>query len=349
MIFGILQRRLPFMRGLGRFHLVLLWVAAGLAATAADARTLKIATVATDGSVWMGVIRKAAKSIEAETEGRVKFKFFGGASMGNDQQVLRRISIGQLQGAALTAGVLEDIYQDVQLYSLPLVFRDYAEVDYIRKRMDAPIRAGLEEAGFVNFGFAEGGFAYAMTKNLVTSVEGVRAQKVWVPSNDDSALLAVNAYGITPIPLGLSDVLLALQTGSVNAVAGPAIAAIALQWHTQIKHLLDLPLIYTYGLMVVTDKAFARIQPADQAIVRKHMQEAFTILDGFNRRDEMQAREALRGQGIGFQSPSPEELEQWQSLALVSVRAIVDEGLVSRDLHEQMQGHLRTYRGRVPQ
>lgn len=310
----------------------------------AMAVTLKVATLATDGSVWMRTIREASKKIKKETENRVKMKFFAGGVMGNDQQVLRRISIGQLDGAAVVSGSIEGFYKNVQLYGLPFIFHDYAEVDYIRARMDKQIRMGIEDAGLVNFGFAEGGFAYAMTIKFITSVADARRQKVWVPSDDSGAIRAVQAYGITPIPLALSDVLLALQTGTINAVAGPGIAAVALQWHTHIRNVIELPLIYTYGLMVVAKKRFNKIQKPDQLIVRKHMEQAFAKLDAINRKDGQLSLQALRGQGIRFQIPNATETSEWQKLAKKSVQEIVADNIVDADIYQQMLEHLNTYR-----
>ena len=87
------------------------------------ARTLKIATLSPDGTAWMQELRKGGKEIEERTEGRVKLKFYPGGVMGNDQTILRKIRIGQLQGGAFAGGGLVEVYNDMQVYSLPFLFR----------------------------------------------------------------------------------------------------------------------------------------------------------------------------------------------------------------------------------
>ena len=69
---------------------------------------VKIATVAPEGSEWMREHRAAGDEIRDRTEGRVVFKFYGGGVMGTDKKVLRKIRIGQLQGAAFTSSGLAD-------------------------------------------------------------------------------------------------------------------------------------------------------------------------------------------------------------------------------------------------
>jgi TRAP-type C4-dicarboxylate transport system substrate-binding protein len=66
-----------------------------------------------------------------------------------------------------------------------------------------------------------------------------------------------------------------LQTGLINTVAASPIAAIALQWHTQVEYILDLPIIYIYALLAIEEKAFNKISDEDQAIVDTVMREAF--------------------------------------------------------------------------
>ncbi len=48
----------------------------------------------------------------------------------------------------------------------------------------------LEGKGFVGFGFAEGGFAYLMSRQPVKTVDELKARKVWSPEGDRIVLTA---------------------------------------------------------------------------------------------------------------------------------------------------------------
>jgi TRAP-type C4-dicarboxylate transport system substrate-binding protein len=172
--------------------------AACLALVVADASaaTLKIATVSPERSTWIKLLREGGDAVAAETGGRVKFKFYPGGVMGDDRAVLRKMRAGQLHGAVLTAGGLTQQYSDIQLYNLPMVFDSLAEVDFVRARLDPLLMRGLESAGYVSFGLAEVGFAYAMSKQPLASVADVRAAKVWVPDGDEGSARALRAFGV---------------------------------------------------------------------------------------------------------------------------------------------------------
>lgn len=315
-----------------------------LAAGGAQATTLKVATLSPDGSVWMKLLREGAAEVAERTEDRVKFKFYPGGVMGDDKAVLRKIRLGQLHGAVLTAGGLTQTYTDIQLYNLPLLFETTEEVDYVRSRMDRQLGAGLEAQGFVSFGLAEVGFAYAMSKTPVTGVDEVQALKVWVPDGDLGAAQAVASFGITPIPLSIADVLGGLQTGLINGVAVPPVAAIALQWHSQLEHVLDLPLLYVYGLLAMDERVFGRLSEADQAVVRDVMGRVVERVDARNREDHESAVAALREQGLQWNEPTPAQVTEWQTYAQTATRRLLAEGFVSEGLYQALLDHLQNFR-----
>ena len=101
---------------------------------------------------------------------------------------------------------------------MPLLFRNQQEVDYVRSRMDGRIIDGLDGGGIISFSLAETGFAYMLTSEPVASVEDLKKVKAWVPDGDPVAAKLIQSFGISPIPLGLPDVLAGLQTGLIDAV-----------------------------------------------------------------------------------------------------------------------------------
>ncbi|MEM7097577.1 MAG: TRAP transporter substrate-binding protein DctP [Pseudomonadota bacterium] len=311
---------------------------------AAHAVTLKLATLSPEGSGWMKVLRKHAKNIEDRTNGEVKFKLYPGGVMGDDKAVLRKIRVGQLHGAVMTAGGLVQVFPDVVLYNLPLMFRSDAEVDYVRQHLDQEMMRRMEEKKFVGFGFAEVGFAYPMMQDPATSVGQLRGRKVWAPDNDPGALKAYQAFRISPIPLPIADVLAGLQTGLIDSIGSPPIGAIALQWHTQIQYALEVPLIYTYGVLAISERAFKKLDSAQQAIVREELGAAVETVNASSRADHISAKEAITRQGIEWLTPSETELAEWQKLADQASQDTVDDGYISADLYEQVQTLLNTFR-----
>ncbi|HLF11261.1 MAG TPA: TRAP transporter substrate-binding protein DctP [Gammaproteobacteria bacterium] len=278
----------------------------------AGAVDLKIASVAPDGSHWMQEMRAGAELIRSRTNGRVAIKFYPGGVMGNDAQVLRKVRIGQLQGGAFTAGGLGERYSSLNLYGIPLLFRSLDEVDYIRSRLDPKLLAGLEQAGFVSFGFIEGGFANLLANEPVRSVEDMRRRKVWVPEGDQISFLAMQALGLSPVVLPLTDVLTGLQTGLIEIAFASPVAALVLQWHTKVKYITKLPISYSMGIFAIEADTFRGLDGADQQIIREVMGEVTTRLDRTAREDNARADEVLQKSGLQPVDVNAPDVAAWR-------------------------------------
>lgn len=325
-----------------RGRAALLWLV--LLSQPLAAQTLKIATLSPNGSSWMQAMRAGAALIEEETAGRVTFKFYPGGVMGNDQAVLRKVKAHQLQGAAVMSGAMVRYYGDLWLYTLPLTFRSYEEVDYVRTRLDAEMIEGLHAGGWKVFGLAEAGFAYPMSTAAVPSIDAARARKVWVPAGDQVATLALTSLGIKPIPLSLDDVLTGLQTGLVDTVAVPPIGALAFQWHTKLRFITDLPVMYTFGVLAVDRDAFEELSQEDQSVVSRIMGNVLAGINGSNRREDAAALQALRTQGLTMVEPTESERVRWREAGERALEMVLQRGMVSPARYQKLNRYLNEFR-----
>jgi TRAP-type C4-dicarboxylate transport system substrate-binding protein len=316
---------------ISRFILLMLGICLVATPVAVQARTFKVATISPDGLGWIRSFREGVHAVDVETDGRVKFKIYPGGVQGDDYTVLRKMRIGQLHGGAVAAGVLTRFYPDVQVYGLPLQFRNFEEVDFVRTRMDERVIGGLADAGIKSFWLTETGFAYIMSKQPVRGVEDLAKLKVWVPDGDPISAKLLDSFGISPIPLPMTDVLTGLQTGLVDTVAVPPLVALALQWHTQVKYVTDMPLLYIYSMLALDKKAFDRVSDADRTTATGLINDVFKRVDDANRADNVTAYDALLNQGIESVAPSVEQLAVWRGLADKSIDSLVAGGALTAE------------------
>ncbi len=322
---------------------VALVILMGSAPAIAQAVTLKIATLSPEGSMWMEKMRQGAEQVAQQTQNRVTFRFYPGGVMGNDTAVLRKIRVGQLHGGAVVGGTLSDFFPGNMIYAQPMKFSTLEQVDHVRQHMDPYIQDGLYDAGFVTFGLTGGGFAYIMSKERVESVADLRKRKVWIPDNDKVSRDAMAVFGISPIPLPLADVRTAMQSGLIDTVATSPVAALILQWHTQIKYVTNIPLIYLYGVLAVDKKQFLKIAEPDRAVVKQIMTKTFADIDNQNRTDDIKAIAALKNQGIQFITPSGPVLEEWRTTAAKATDKMVADGTLPKDAVDQINRLLKAF------
>jgi TRAP-type C4-dicarboxylate transport system substrate-binding protein len=329
---------------MNRLLLVLFALVFSLTAEAAE-RTLKIATITPEGSDWMKSMRAGAEEIKERTEGRVNLKFYGGGIKGDDKKVVRLIRLGQLDGGAFTPAALSSQYVDLNLYGLPMTFDSLEEAAYVRTRMDARLMQGLEDAGWVNFGFAAGGLSVLMSNPKIETFEDLRGKKIWLPEGDRIGLEAMKALKLSPVPLPLTDVLTGLQTGLIDAVGMSPIGALVLQWHTKVTYITELPLIYTYGFLAIDKKAFNKIDEADQAIVREVMERIYRKFDEQNPDDNREAFQALVNKGgLEVVEIDVDDYKRTRAAVASTIADLGDKGLYTPELYDEMMQYIDEYR-----
>jgi TRAP-type C4-dicarboxylate transport system substrate-binding protein len=260
--------------------------------------------------------------------------------------VLRKMRIGQLHGGAVLPTAIAEVVPDIELYSLPMLFQSYDEVDHVRKRMDQKIIDRLREKDFVSFGLVETGFVYLMSIKATSSLDDLRGRKAWMPEGDAIGKAIVDAAGLSPLSLSISDVMTGLQTGLVDTVAAPPVGAVALQWFTKAKYVTDLPITYQIGSLLLSGRAWKKIGVEDRTVVREELTRMSDRLNRGARVDNEEAREALVKQGVTFVAPPAETIDDWQEIADEATRTLVGGGRYDQQLIDEIETLLADFRSR---
>lgn len=295
-------------------------------------QVIKIATLAPDGSAWMRELRKAAAEVQAGSQGRVQVKFYPGGVMGSDTVVLRKMRLGQLQGGVLTSSELGQVYPDAAIYSLPFLFDSWTQLDKTRPLIDPLLARGFEAKGMKMLAVSNVGFAYLMSTKPLRNRADMLGAKLWIPQNDEIAERTFKLGGVSPILLPLGDVFTSLQTGLVDTVANTPSGAVALQWHGKLRTMLDLPLSFVVGFVVMDLKPWQKLTPADQAIVVAAFKSAALRVDANIRRDDVAALAAMKKLGLTVNAMEPAEAARWRQVGAQVTRDMERDKRVSPEM-----------------
>ncbi len=240
----------------------------GVSTAAAENVELRIATLAPSGSPWMAVLDKSAAEIKEKTGGRVTLKYFEGGQQGDERDFVRKIKLGQLDGAAVTAIGLSMIDESIRVLELPMMFNTVEEVDYVADKMWPYFQKKFEEKGFKLNDRGEVGWAYFLSKNKVESLSDLKGQKLWQWGDDRLVGAMFKKLGLNGVPLGVPEVDSSLTSGRITACYGSPVAAVALQWYTKVKFMTSMPMSYGIGATVVSLETIKKISAEDQKSVQ---------------------------------------------------------------------------------
>lgn len=312
------------------------------APVAADS-TLKLATLAPEGSAWMRLSREWQKAVEERTAGRVRIKFFAGGVQGDERDCLRKIRLGQIGGAAITGIGLSAVAPEVRVLDIA---RTYEELDSLRTALGPTLRRKFDEHGFVLLGWGDVGPVQLFSNRPVRTMDDLLALKIWQWADDPMSGKLFAAAGLRGVPMGVPDVLPGLSTGQIDAFFASPLSALALQWSSHAKYVTSMVMTQASGATIVSKKAFEEIAPADRAILLEeaHKLEAKVLVQ--IRADNTTALAALEKRGL-IVVPTPPALEK--ALRKKGEEVAETEGKkYSVEFQDQVRGLVEVYRKQHP-
>ncbi len=327
---------------IGLFALFLIFTV--FSASQAKPVIIKFATLAPDGTAWMKLMREFADTIKTKTNGEVVFKIYPGGIQGDEKDVLRKIRINQLQGGGFTGLGMGVILPEVRILDTPFLFRNKDEVDFIINKFSDYFASNFEKKGFVLLGWAEVGYVYIYTKKFIRSPDEFKTLKMWMWEGDPVAEATFKAFGLNPIPLSITDVLTSLQTGLIDAVYTSPMACIALQWFTKVNYIIDVPLTNSTGAVLISKRAFKKIKPEYQTLLKEKGFAFFRKLTEISRSDNSESLKMMRKNGLKILPlGSPENLVKFQEMGDKARMELLGK-LYDRELLDKIQTALREYR-----
>lgn len=270
---------------------------------------IKLAILAPEGSTWHKVMTAWDKELREKTQDRLSLKIYAGGVLGDEQDVIRKMRIGQIQAAGLTGLGLGIVNPAVRVLELPMLVSNYQQADAVASKIWPKLEAGFDKNGFELLGVAETGFVNIFSNKSISSRADMNGMKMWAWEGDPLVENLYRVFKIVPIPLPITDVMTSLQTKLIDAVYAPPMGAIALQWFTHTKYYTDLKLADSTGGIIMTKKAFDAVAPADREILKSTAKKYAKMLVDQTRADNEKAYDTLIKAGLTKVAVTPQEVE----------------------------------------
>lgn len=246
--------------------------------------TIKIATQAPKGTVWMNALETLNKEIK--TKANVEFVFFHGGSMGTEAEVARKIQDRDLGGGLFTGIGLGDVLPEVRILELPFFYETTEEIDLVKVELEADMKKHFEEKGYVFLGWAEVGWAYIFSKEESKTLAELKKRKIWLWSGDPLAEATFKEFGLAGTPLSLADVLPSLESGMIDSVYNSPYGLIGLQWHSKVKFMSRMSVGHGTGALLIGKKEWEKIPTKKRdkvaKIARTHLDKLVTDIRAKN-------------------------------------------------------------------
>jgi TRAP-type C4-dicarboxylate transport system substrate-binding protein len=284
-------------------------------AAAGSQHIIKFATVAPEGSTWIKHLKTLDKSLRKKSDGRIGFRIYAGGIAGDELDILKKIRIGQIHCTGFSGVGFGKILPMVRVLDLPFLFNSYEETDLVHREMRSFFADQFREKGFELLAWSEVGNIYLFSKKPIKTLKDLSGLKVWTWAGDPIAKETFAAMGVNPIPLAITDVTTALNTGMVDTIYAPPLGALALQWYTSIDYMLDLPIVHSTGAVLISGKYFKKL-PQDLAVLLSNTTEkAMVDLTLELREQNKEAIQIIQDSGVTITpTPTGNDLEEFRNI-----------------------------------
>ena len=331
------------MKTLGKWAALLLAGVLATSALAAD-KQLRIGTLATKNSLYHRQLMELGEAWRTAQGGNAKYLVYPDGSQGGETDMVRRMRIGQLQGGLLSVVGLREIEPSIAaLQNMPLMFKSWEEVDYVREKMRPAMEKKFLDKGFVVLAWGDAGWVRFFSKEPAVRPDDFKKMKFFAWGSEIEQQEIMKSLGYTPVPLETGDILPSIQTGMINAVPSTPYFALATQIYTTASNMLELNWAPIVGALIITKKAWDELTPEGQAAVREAGAKAGVQLRAKARQEVDDAVEAMKKRGLKVNKPNAEQMQEWNTLA-DNLYPRVRGKMVPADTFDEVVGHLKAFR-----
>ncbi len=307
-------------------------------------KPLRIGTLAPKNSLYYRQLVEVAETWKNSTGGNAKYTVYADGSQGGETELARRMRIGQLQGALLSVVGLNEIEPSISaLQSMPLLFKSWDEVDYVREKMRPAMEKKFLDKGFVVLAWGDAGWVRFFSKEAAFKPDDYKKMKFFSWGGEPEQQEIMKSLGYTPVPLETSDILPSIQTGMISVVPSTPYFAMASQIYNTANNMLEINWAPVVGALLVTKKAWDEMSPSTQEAVRTAGEKAGEQLRTKARLEVEEAVEAMKKRGLIVNKPNAEQMKEWNNLAL-SLYPKIRGTMVPAETFDEVFKHLNAYR-----
>jgi len=196
---------------------------------------LRIASLAPRQSGLGKAFLELRKELRERSKGEVELKMYLGGVAGDEMTVVRKMRVGQLDGALLTSTGLGALVPQVLVLQAPGLITSYPALDDVRNQLAPDLEALFDKAGYALISWGDSGKIRIFSQHKIQHPSDLRNVRPWVWRGSPTMRAFIEAAGANGVTMGLPEVFSALQTGMVDTVIASSIGVLAFQWHTKLK------------------------------------------------------------------------------------------------------------------
>ncbi len=290
--------------------------------------SIRIGTVAPADSPWYEVINRMGQDWKKASNGRVDVHIFPGGVLGDENEMLRKVKLGQLQGVGLSGVGLARIAPGIGALQLPMLVNSFEDLDRVRNGMEPRLKSAMEKGGFKVVNFSDVGWVHFFTKAKARTPTDLKKLRLFINADDPDSEKLYLDLGFKPVPLGVTDLLTSLKTGLIDAFDVPPLFALSDQSFGVANHMIDVKWAPLIGATIIDNKVWDRIPAALRPELERIAEASGVSLRSQIRASGDQAIAKMKQHDLIIETPTATEMAEWRAMAKTARDKLRDRGIV---------------------
>lgn len=222
---------------------------------------IKLATLAPEGTIFYEALLKMANEWSRLSNGAVQLKLYAGGIAGSEQDMVRKIRIGQLHAATISAIGMMQIDPSYAALQVPGMIASYDELDYCRDQLAPLIEKRFADKGFAIIHYGDLGNMYFFTAQKISTLAELQKKKMCTFAGDQASKEIWARAGFNAVDIPLSEMLTALQTGLIDGFLDTPVFALSLQIFAKAKNMINVNYGIAIAGTIIEKKQWNKINP----------------------------------------------------------------------------------------
>lgn len=269
---------------------------------------IKVATIAPVDTPWHAGLLKVKKNVEERTNGDIKLLLFMGGQLGAEIETLEGAQLGTIEMWAGSTGAVESLIFDFGVFDLPFLWDNTDELYYVLDNVvQEPLFQKFDALGLKAIAWSENGWRHFANKTRpIHTPDDLKAMK-WRSQESEVHLAMWEALEAIAMPINMTEVFNALQTGMVDGADNSLLILSATGWWETMKYLTVSNHIYQPGVIVFNLNFWNTLPAEYQHIITEEFVQIMEYIRTELARFEPEMIEVFRAMGYAVNELTPEE------------------------------------------
>jgi TRAP-type transport system periplasmic protein len=262
--------------------------------------TVRVSTAAPPSDFLAKSLEAFKSEVEAANVG-VKVEVHPASTLFRQGTEVPALQRGNLEMSTMTTFEVAQQLAEYGLFNRAYLFRDY---DHLRAVFDGPVGESYRRAVADKMGIEILAVAYLGTRQVnlrqkrnVKAPADLAGVKMRMPAGPEWLLLG-KAIGVSPVPLGMPEVYLALKTGSIDGQENPLSILNAAKFYEVTEQVVLTSHMVQPVFFDIAKPFFDKLTAEQKATIERAARNAAKLNDSGRLADEKAIVDALKGRGL---------------------------------------------------